>query len=118
MSWLSLLFFFSSRGRHTRCYRDWSSDVCSSDLPGGGEKRQRAPVGRRRPGRAALVEQKHAVILQRPVQPAFPPGRSQRAEPRAALQEEQPRQVRGPVVGSDDLAREQLDLLAAGLGVI
>src|SRR5207245_5180579 len=22
----------SSRGRHTRCYRDWSSDVCSSDL--------------------------------------------------------------------------------------
>src|SRR5207245_4572793 len=29
---LYLLFFFSSRRRHTRCYRDWSSDVCSSDL--------------------------------------------------------------------------------------
>src|SRR6266542_5832442 len=28
-------FFFSSRRRHTRCYRDWSSDVCSSDLGGG-----------------------------------------------------------------------------------
>src|SRR5207245_6128907 len=27
-----LSFFFSSRRRHTRCYRDWSSDVCSSDL--------------------------------------------------------------------------------------
>src|SRR5690554_7381941 len=27
-----LLFFFSSRRRHTRCGRDWSSDVCSSDL--------------------------------------------------------------------------------------
>src|SRR6266852_6582280 len=27
-------FFFSSRRRHTRCYRDWSSDVCSSDLVG------------------------------------------------------------------------------------
>src|SRR6266852_6490783 len=27
-------FFFSSRRRHTRCYRDWSSDVCSSDLAG------------------------------------------------------------------------------------
>src|SRR5207245_4759040 len=26
-------FFFSSRRRHTRCYRDWSSDVYSSDLP-------------------------------------------------------------------------------------
>src|SRR5690554_3992230 len=30
-----LLFFFSSRRRHTRCGRDWSSDVCSSDLGGG-----------------------------------------------------------------------------------
>src|SRR2546429_3379555 len=28
------LFFFSSRRRHTRCSRDWSSDVCSSDLSG------------------------------------------------------------------------------------
>src|SRR5699024_11437476 len=28
----SLLFFFSSRRRHTRSKRDWSSDVCSSDL--------------------------------------------------------------------------------------
>src|SRR2546429_7045869 len=29
-------FFFSSRRRHTRCSRDWSSDVCSSDLQGFG----------------------------------------------------------------------------------
>src|SRR2546429_6706399 len=28
----TLLFFFSSRRRHTRCSRDWSSDVYSSDL--------------------------------------------------------------------------------------
>src|SRR5690349_22513511 len=28
----SWLFFFSSRRRHTRSLRDWSSDVCSSDL--------------------------------------------------------------------------------------
>src|SRR5207249_9274544 len=27
-----LYFFFSSRRRHTRSKRDWSSDVCSSDL--------------------------------------------------------------------------------------
>src|SRR5438874_8497126 len=26
------IFFFSSRRRHTRSLRDWSSDVCSSDL--------------------------------------------------------------------------------------
>src|SRR3989449_7744410 len=29
---ISVVFFFSSRRRHTRCSRDWSSDVCSSDL--------------------------------------------------------------------------------------
>src|SRR5437868_12684268 len=28
----SVAFFFSSRRRHTRSKRDWSSDVCSSDL--------------------------------------------------------------------------------------
>src|SRR2546421_9250717 len=27
-----MIFFFSSRRRHTRSDRDWSSDVCSSDL--------------------------------------------------------------------------------------
>src|SRR5690606_39952142 len=30
-----MYFFFSSRRRHTRFSRDWSSDVCSSDLRGG-----------------------------------------------------------------------------------
>src|SRR5687768_18406443 len=40
-------FFFSSRRRHTRCSRDWSSDVCSSDL----DPRARGPVSLRRPGR-------------------------------------------------------------------
>src|SRR5271155_3869470 len=35
-SWDALLFFFSSRRRHTRSLRDWSSDVCSSDLRGKG----------------------------------------------------------------------------------
>src|SRR3712207_9024436 len=29
---LLVCFFFSSRRRHTRYWRDWSSDVCSSDL--------------------------------------------------------------------------------------
>src|SRR5256885_6492972 len=31
---VDLLFFFSSRRRHTRLQGDWSSDVCSSDLGG------------------------------------------------------------------------------------
>src|SRR5690554_7245703 len=49
------IFFFSSRRRHTRCGRDWSSDVCSSDLNpwlvralvgvGGGEDGDGVPPG-------------------------------------------------------------------------
>src|SRR5438128_10449474 len=42
---LVFFFFFSSRRRHTRCYRDWSSDVCSSDLGGS----PRATAARARP---------------------------------------------------------------------
>src|SRR5260221_5435758 len=30
---MRVIFFFSSRRRHTRSLCDWSSDVCSSDLP-------------------------------------------------------------------------------------
>src|SRR2546429_6190603 len=55
--------FFSSRRRHTRCSRDWSSDVCSSDLPpalferniGGAHQQvvgKRVINGRERPHRA------------------------------------------------------------------
>src|SRR5690625_492870 len=32
MFFICFFFFFSSRRRHTRWPRDWSSDVCSSDL--------------------------------------------------------------------------------------
>src|SRR3712207_6838863 len=50
-------FFFSSRRRHTRYWRDWSSDVCSSDLETGlpgddavlvGVDRRRGHLQRRR----------------------------------------------------------------------
>src|SRR5207249_5334323 len=37
-------FFFSSRRRHTRSKRDWSSDVCSSDLRRGERLVGLAPV--------------------------------------------------------------------------
>src|SRR5690606_40166982 len=36
-------FFFSSRRRHTRFSRDWSSDVCSSDLAAMGVPRSMLP---------------------------------------------------------------------------
>src|SRR3712207_8833238 len=32
LTFMYICFFFSSRRRHTRYWRDWSSDVCSSDL--------------------------------------------------------------------------------------
>src|SRR6266403_5007542 len=41
-------FFFSSRRRHTRSLRDWSSDVCSSDLHREAER----SAGHRHPGHA------------------------------------------------------------------
>src|SRR2546422_6552369 len=48
-----LLFFFSSRRRHTRCSRDWSSDVCSSDLAALGAGRDRSD------GALALIDYPH-----------------------------------------------------------
>src|SRR5215813_15058881 len=39
-----IFFFFSSRRRHTRCGRDWSSDVCSSDLDAAITVPGRAPI--------------------------------------------------------------------------
>src|SRR5215813_14798501 len=43
----AIVFFFSSRRRHTRCGRDWSSDVCSSDLHPASDKRLSAKLGRK-----------------------------------------------------------------------
>src|SRR5262245_66084830 len=42
---VSIVFLLSSRRRHTSCLSDWSSDVCSSDLPA-----RLRPAGRRRGG--------------------------------------------------------------------
>src|SRR5207248_5511014 len=46
-----ILFFFSSRRRHTRSYGDWSSDVYSSDLPRRRCRRSKRPA----PATAALI---------------------------------------------------------------
>src|SRR6266498_4291398 len=77
-------FFFSSRRRHTRCGRDWSSDVCSSDLAGqpvrlpgvqGGERvrplQQQAQLAGgehpgQRPGRVARSEEHTSELQSRP----------------------------------------------------
>src|SRR5690349_23410718 len=59
---LYFFFFFSSRRRHTRSLRDWSSDVCSSDLERQGHvpeglKAVRAEVGRGLDQRALRASQ-------------------------------------------------------------
>src|SRR3712207_7535864 len=52
-----MIFFFSSRRRHTRYWRDWSSDVCSSDL-----FRPRAVLRRLREGGALHMGGKEVEI--------------------------------------------------------
>src|SRR2546421_7964146 len=55
-----LFFFFSSRRRHTRSDRDWSSDVCSSDLAAEQGRRESELVEQLAAAKAA-VEQTEAV---------------------------------------------------------
>src|SRR6266852_8266085 len=54
---INAVFVFSSRRRHTRCYRDGSSDVCSSDLASGpaarSARRRDARRDRARPAAAS-----------------------------------------------------------------
>src|SRR5699024_8478964 len=59
-------FFFSSRRRHTRSKRDWSSDVCSSDLllPQPGDE-----LGGT--GQCVLLVDEHAIHVGEPVRDRF-----------------------------------------------
>src|SRR2546429_5611012 len=109
-----MVFFFSSRRRHTRCSRDWSSDVCSSDLVGGPVEEQlplEVPVqverGIIRPGaRAALCpndEERGA----RAILPAQHRVDLDRARAKVGILEREPlRGRRGGSVRVDDVARE------------
>src|SRR5256884_5215287 len=58
-------FFFSSRRRHTRCSRDWSSDVCSSDLQFGKKIaiHSYGPAGARDAVRAGTDSLEHATDM-------------------------------------------------------
>src|SRR3712207_8657819 len=79
--YLCLFFFFSSRRRHTRYWRDWSSDVCSSDLDRGFRRRSarvdrpwtRHPAarGRRPPQPRSIAPQAEQVRLWRQDRPSL-----------------------------------------------
>src|SRR5207249_6638979 len=74
-----LFFFFSSRRRHTRSKRDWSSDVCSSDLHHGGPDRFEAPRDDADPRQVRVADRRPDRTL-----PAAVPVRTEGREPHAA----------------------------------
>src|SRR2546429_6320648 len=81
------MFFFSSRRRHTRCSRDWSSDVCSSDLPGFSRAAATAiRAGSPQAGHEILdqLDRLGAAVLL-PEDAAFPPLLSEVPDPPALL---------------------------------
>src|SRR5207253_8692728 len=74
---VDLVFFFSSRRRHTRWPRDWSSDVCSSDL---GPVDWRGDPEHRTAGRARFDRASH-IRPERHAAAGWAAGRPLRAEP-------------------------------------
>src|SRR2546428_4557407 len=65
---LVCFFFFSSRRRHTRSDRDWSSDVCSSDLLDEAMEKVASEAGRSFDPRVVEVLQERYVELERKAQ--------------------------------------------------
>src|SRR5690625_5668091 len=94
-------FFFSSRRRHTRWPRDWSSDVCSSDLVEdvgvGGETARLVALGLLEPlghvdggvdGQAVVARGENGVVVGPTVGPDRVPDRE--GDPEEALARDQP----------------------------
>src|SRR6266566_2872758 len=130
---LSVLFFFSSRRRHTRLQGDWSSDVCSSDLEQEQEQEQKRPLtlgrsgtlGLRRPVETGQVRQSFShgrsktvtveVRKKRTVVPgaAAEPGHAEptpvvaRAQPATPATAPAPEPVRRPVTVPRELTAEE-----------
>src|SRR5690606_40102617 len=80
-----VLFFFSSRSRHTIFSRDWSSDVCSSDLgtknPGpeqGPGNHQQADRHQSQPAGDPAAQER---LAERPADPAVTPGNAEQEKP-------------------------------------
>src|SRR5581483_5691672 len=104
-----LLFFFSSRRRHTRYWRDWSSDVCSSDLP---RRAPGLPAPEGPAGRLAGLPAGRPAGAARPPPPARRPPHRPDARRRAPHPRPRPgeagtgrRVARGALAGGDPRAR-------------
>src|SRR3712207_7950201 len=75
-------FFFSSRRRHTRYWRDWSSDVCSSDLREVHEGRITTALRVGGKHGDSLLMRHHLHLRIEPVEPAAARGGELRSEER------------------------------------
>src|SRR2546426_6008332 len=108
-------FFFSSRRRHTRLQGDWSSDVCSSDLPFAEEPELHSPTTWVKPELVAEVEFQQWTpdgMLRAPVflrlRDDVDPKSVRRTEPRAAARPVAEAAARSPDAEIDAVLR-QLD---------
>src|SRR5699024_11436284 len=61
----NVFFFFSSRRRHTRSKRDWSSDVCSSDLSNNDQGEETYPTFSSLLTRGSGFDGEHVLIVTR-----------------------------------------------------
>src|SRR5215217_9384444 len=99
LSLIVVFFFFSSRRRHTRYWRDWSSDVCSSDL---------------------LVHQREQGLAERGAPAAFfrdeleCPDEARLLEALAGLQQPAARRVDSPALAHRHHRREHLEASRVG----
>src|SRR5256885_708201 len=68
LTYIHVFFFFSSRRRHTRLQGDWSSDVCSSDLPAPSGKPMAVPdlESFARRGKELMGQAVRAVVVNHP----------------------------------------------------
>src|SRR5947209_3388339 len=74
MTGIGFVLFFSSRRRHTRYWRDWSSDVCSSDLCGIADRRANSlSVGTLKRSMILLAEMDEEAPTLFGPPPPFPP---------------------------------------------
>src|SRR6266498_471367 len=100
---LVLFFFFSSRRRHTRCGRDWSSDVCSSDLRRQARRRcdlhAREPDGRDDEGGEAMTMRTFAMMTSMMLAALGAAGSALAAPEKPARPEKAPRPGRSSVSG-------------------
>src|SRR5207249_6133014 len=101
-------FFFSSRRRHTRSKRDWSSDVCSSDLArhAMGRSQPALPGGALQPG-AARADQR-GIAARRGDRNARAEGTQQRSEERRVGKECRARRSQGGVMKIEELSRRRM----------